>query len=233
MLFSDAVTPRTSAAVLAGVLLTGGTLVVAEVNGTSTQAVPMHATASTHHLQARIDTGGRITLYKSMRTLWAQHMEWTYSTVVAFVENAGLQHSLNRLLRNQTDIGNAIVPFYGTAAGAQLSQLLHTHIQDAVPVLVAAKAGDTTALNAAVAAWYANARQIADFLAAANPHWSRSEMRDMMHTHITQTIAYATDLLQGHFGEAIQTYDQAETHMLHMSDMLSRGIIAQFPAKIA
>jgi hypothetical protein len=38
-------------------------------------------------------------------------------------------------------------------------------------VLVAAKSGDKTELTKAEAAWFANGRQIADYLHAADPHF--------------------------------------------------------------
>jgi hypothetical protein len=171
-------------------------------------------------------------LYLAMRKLWGQHMEWTYATVAAFVEDSpGLNATLTRLLRNQTDIGNAIEPFYGKKAGKKLTALLMTHINDAVPVLVAARNGDTAAFNKAEKAWYANAKQIADFLAAANPHWHKSAMERMMKTHITQTTTYAADQLQGHYAKSIHDYNKAEAHMRDMADMLSAGIVKQFPRR--
>lgn len=171
-------------------------------------------------------------LYSAMRTLWAQHMEWTYSTVVAFATNEpALQPTVTRLLQNQKDIGAAVVPYYGQAAGDQLAALLSAHIEDAVPVLTAAKAGDKPALDTALTQWYANAQQIADFLASANPDWDQTDMREMMKTHITQTTAYASDILNGDWTAAIAAFDEAEAHMTEMADMLSQGIIAQFPDK--
>ena len=140
-----------------------------------------------------------------------------------------LTPSLNRLLQNQVDIGNAIKPFYGERAGDQFTALLKEHITDAVPVLTAAKAGDSAALNTAVAAWYANAKAIGDFLAAANPNWNKADMESMMQLHITQTIAYASDALAGDYAKTIADYDIAEQHMQEMSDMLSAGLIQQFP----
>jgi hypothetical protein len=172
----------------------------------------------------------QIALYTTMSHLWAQHMEWTYATVVAFAQGSpALTPSLNRILQNQTDIGDAVKPFYGDKAGDQLAALLTQHINDAVPVLTAAKAGDSAALKTAVAAWYANAKEIGDFLAAANPHWKKADMEDMMQTHITQTIAYASDALGGDYAKAIADYGTAEQHMQEMSDMLSAGLIQQFP----
>jgi hypothetical protein len=171
-------------------------------------------------------------LYTTMAHLWGEHMEWTYATVVAFAQGSpALSPSLDRLLQNQVDIGDAIKPFYGDAAGDQLTALLKEHINDAVPVLTAAKAGDSAALKTAVDAWNANATAIGDFLAAANPNWDKAEMESMMQTHITQTIAYASDTLGGDYTKAIADYGVAEKHMQDMGDMLSAGLIQQFPKK--
>jgi hypothetical protein len=56
-------------------------------------------------------------------------------------------------------------------------------------------------------------------------------MRMMMATHIDQTVAYAAAQRQGHYARSIRIYGHAEHHMLEMADMLSKGIIAQFPGK--
>ena len=169
-------------------------------------------------------------LYLAMRDLWSQHMEWTYAAVTAFVSDSpGFDASVDRLLQNQKDIGNAIKPFYGKAAGNKLTALLTEHIQLAVPVLVAAKKGDSDALDAAVADWYRNAREVGSFLAKANPAWKGA--RKMLKVHITQTVAYASDQLQGDYAKSIRDYDEAEGHMLMLADQLSAGIIKEFPGR--
>jgi hypothetical protein len=56
-------------------------------------------------------------------------------------------------------------------------------------------------------------------------------MRMMMLTHIDQTVAYAAAQLTGHYARSIRLYGHAEQHMLRMADMLSNGIIAQFPRR--
>ncbi|WP_173924109.1 hypothetical protein [Agromyces sp. Marseille-P2726] len=182
------------------------------------------------HADPAVDVSAQTALHRAMRTLWIQHMEWTYATVVAFAdESPALQPTIERLLRNQVDIGDAVAPFYGERAAAQLTELLTTHIEQAVPVLTAAKAGDDDALRKAVKAWYRNADDIADFLAKANPAWPKRDMRDMMEAHITTTIGYAGDVLSHDHAGAIAKYDEAEAHMVEMADMLSQGLIAQFP----
>jgi hypothetical protein len=208
---------------LVGCSMTGSEAVAA---GTGSAAVSMMDMSQ--HTAA--DTSKQMALYGTMDHLWAQHMEWTYATVVAFAEGSpALTASLNRILQNQVDIGNAIKPFYGNEAGDQLTALLKEHINDAVPVLTAAKDGDSAALKTAVAAWYANANAIGDFLASANPHWNKADMESMMQGHITQTITYASDALAGDYTKAIADYGIAEQHMQEMSTMLSAGLIQQFP----
>jgi len=169
----------------------------------------------------------------AMRQLWADHMQWTFATVDAYFHNtAGVSAQLDRLLQNQQDIGAAIVPYYGQAAGDQLAALLTTHIQQAIPVLDAAKANDAEALETASNAWYANAKEIADFLADANPdHWNKTTLENHMKTHIDQTTTYAVDLLQNNYTSAVNHYDSAFDHMMDFADILSEGIAKQFPDK--
>jgi hypothetical protein len=137
-----------------------------------------------------------------------------------------------RLLDNQVDIGNAIKPFYGKAAGNKLTALLKQHILGAVDLAVAAKAGDQTKVAQASAAWNANGRQIADFLHSANPkHWPTKAMRKMMQVHLDQTLKEAVDRLNGRHAAEVRDYDAVHAHILEMADMLSEGIVEQFPAR--
>jgi hypothetical protein len=138
---------------------------------------------------------------------------------------------VDRLMANQTDIGDAIKPFYGDAAGDQLTTLLREHISVAVEILTAAKAGDSTGVQSASARWYVNADQIADFLAAANPNLSQDEMRAMMRKHLDDTLSEAVNHLQGNYAASVQDYDAIHEHILMMSDTLSAAIMQQFPRR--
>lgn len=175
-----------------------------------------------------------VELNQAMRKLWSEHMQWTYDTVNAYFHNPDeLQPTLDRLLQNQKDIGAAIVPYYGQAAGDKLASLLTAHITGAVPVLQAAKEGNDTALTKALSDWQANAKDIADFLSSANPNsWPQSATEPMMKMHIDQTVAYSVDLLKGDTAKAIKDYQAAYDHMMEMADTLTNGIAKQFPDKV-
>ena len=170
----------------------------------------------------------------AMRQLWEDHITWTRLFIVSAVADLpDLGPTTERLLRNQQDIGNAIKPFYGEAAGTQLTTLLREHILIAADILSAAKLGDGAALDEASARWYENANDIAAFLNAANPrNWPLDEMRAMMRSHLDLTLAEAVARLTGDFASDIALYDQVHVQILHMADMLSAGIINQFPNRL-
>lgn len=172
-------------------------------------------------------------LNRAMRQLWDAHMYWTLITVDAYFNDPkGLSAKLNRLLQNQKDIGAAIVPYYGQAAGDQLAKLLTEHIQLAVPVLKAAKENDKEALDKAVKDWYANAKEIGSFLASANPkNWTAKETQGALEMHITHTIAYSVSILKGDYTQSFGGFEEALHHMIHLADILTDGIVKQFPNK--
>jgi hypothetical protein len=168
-----------------------------------------------------------------MRALWEAHGTWTERAIVDFV--GGVPDAplvIARLLKNQTDIGNAVKPYYGRNGANELTTLLKGHINAAVAVLKAAKSGDSHAVTIAKAAFYANGNDVARFLHDANPHhWSFSAMKTMMRIHLDQVFALAVDQLEGRYAAAVHLYDTYIDHILDMADMLSTGIIQQFPAR--
>ncbi|HET9311285.1 MAG TPA: hypothetical protein VFP41_08695 [Actinomycetota bacterium] len=170
-----------------------------------------------------------------MRKLWEDHITWTRLVIVSFAADLpDLGPTTDRLLQNQVDIGDAFKPFYGKAAAHRLTALLTEHITVAVDVLVAAKAGDDAAFEDASGAWYRNGRQIARFLHEANPDiWGLRKMRRMMREHLDLTLAEAAHRLAGEFEKDIAAYDAVHDAILHMADMLSSGVIKQFPGKFA
>jgi hypothetical protein len=174
-----------------------------------------------------------VRFHDQMRKLWEDHVTWTRLAIVTFADgSAGFDATAARLLKNQKDIGDAIKPYYGAAAGNRLTALLHDHITIAVEVLQAAKAGDSASFDAANKRWYANARQIADFLHRANPaNWPRHMMRADMRVHLDQTLKEAADELGGDYAAGVEDYEAVHHHILEMADMLSDGIMAQFPGR--
>ena len=75
-------------------------------------------TTSTTLAAPTAPTMSALTFRDTMRKLWEDHVTWTRLFIVSAI--AGLPDTdatTQRLLANQTDIGNAIKPYYGEAAG--------------------------------------------------------------------------------------------------------------------
>src|SRR5574337_488180 len=74
----------------------------------------------------------------AMRKLWEDHVTWTRLYIVSVAADLPDKDlTAQRLLQNQTDIGNAIKPYYGDKAGDALTALLKDHILGAADLLVA------------------------------------------------------------------------------------------------
>lgn len=216
------------AVVLAGALFTAACSSGSDRSGNAASSSTQSSTSADSSTKATDPAVFRT----DMRKLWEDHVQWTRLFIVSAV--AGLPDTnatLARLLQNQTDIGNAVATYYGTDAGAKLTTLLKGHIATAGDIITAAKAGNNAAVTKASTAWYANADEIAAFLAGANPAWPEATLKDMMHTHLDQTLAEATAQLTGDYTKSVTEYDHIVTHIIDMADALSSGIVTQFPDK--
>jgi len=171
-------------------------------------------------------------LKQDMRKLWTDHVVWTRDYIIAATtKQPDARSALNRLLKNQDDIGNAVAKYYGAAAGRQLTTLLKDHIAIAGDIVKAAMAGDKPGQKAADDRWHKNAADIADFLSKANPHWPRAALVDMMNMHLSTTAAELVARLNKDWESDVKAFDAVYDHILHMSDALSDGIVKQFPEK--
>lgn len=203
-----------------------------------------HAANHDAHSTATPATSAKaMAFHDAMRALWEAHGAWTHMVIVSSAGNlANLAAEEQVLLQNQVDIGNAVKPYHGVAAGHELTKLLKAHILDAVNVLGAAKSGDRTKLSRAQADWFANRRQVADLLHAADPRFlsraaadprllSRAAARRMMTIHLSQVIQQGVDELTGHYAADARAFAPYTRHILDMADMISNGIIQQFPSR--
>jgi hypothetical protein len=171
--------------------------------------------------------------HDAMRRLWSDHVVYTRLFIVsAAAGSADKDAHTQRLLQNQTDIGNAVVEFYGRDAGNKLTALLKDHILIAASIVTAAKAGDNAKVASENKRWHDNANDLAKFLHGANPkQWPEATLQKALFMHLDQTLSEASHELKGNYAASVKDYDEAMDHMLMVADTLSGGIAAQFPAK--
>lgn len=171
-------------------------------------------------------------LQLALNRLWSDHVIWTRQYIVsALADLPDAQAALARLMKNQEDLGNAIVPYYGDEAGKKLTALLKEHIAVAGQVVKAAKENQGEALKIANEKWHQNAADIATFLSSANPHWPKEALNDMLNEHLAVTTKEATLRLAKDWEADAANFDVIFTQALMMAHALADGIAKQFPNK--
>jgi hypothetical protein len=204
---------------------------MAQAHGNPPQHAQALMKASGHSSHAR--SAKAFALRTDMRKLWEDHITWTRLAIISLESGTpDTDATVGRLLQNQTDIGNAVKPFYGEAAGNELTAQLRQHILIAADVIAAAKAGNQAGLADAQARWQQNADGIAALLNSVNPrYWKLPVLKAEMSMHLQLTTEEAVARLQGDWTADVAAYDKVHDHILHMSDLLSSGLIKQFPKR--
>jgi hypothetical protein len=168
----------------------------------------------------------------AMRRLWSDHVIWTREYIVAaLADRPGSEEAAARLFKNQEDLGSAVVPFYGEEAGRALTDLLKRHITIAVDIIDAAKKGEDSRFRAANEEWDGNANEIAGLLSSANSNWPQADVLDLLMQHLKLTRNEIEARLKGHHSDDVEAFDQILTEILTVADVLSDGLVKQFPEK--
>ncbi|AIQ77060.1 glycosyltransferase [Paenibacillus odorifer] len=173
-----------------------------------------------------------IELKDNLRKLWIDHVVWTKNYIVsAFADSEDKEKVLARLLQNQQDIGDAFKPYYGEAVGDKVAQLLREHILIAGKVLDAVKAGNQADVEKYNKEWYTNADDIAKFLSSQNPKYSYEQLKEMLHEHLELITDDVTARVKKDWDAEIVAFDKGLEHMIMFADILTEGLIKQFPDK--
>lgn len=173
-----------------------------------------------------------IELKYDMQRLWIEHAWWTRSFIVSDIaELKDTDKVLERLLQNQVEIGDIIKPYYGEKAGNKLTGLLKEHIFIAGKIIDAAKKGEDENVTKYTKEWFQNADKIVAFLTDLNPYWTKKELTDMFYTHLKLTSNEVVARLEKDWKNDIKNADANEIHLIMFGDMLTDGIVKQFPDK--
>lgn len=108
--------------------------------------------------------------------------------------------------------------------------MLRSHLTIAAELAKALQAGNTEAAADANKRWYANADDIAIFLSRINPYWSKAEWQSMMYEHLKLLTREVSSRLAKNYAENVALGDPIQTQALGMADVMTKGILQQFPS---
>lgn len=191
-------------------------------------SIPVSAKGQEHCISQ-----SEVNFKNEFRRLWMDHVLWTsnYITSATTAGSEDQKQVLARLLKNQEDIGDAIKPIYGDDAGSQLTALLVEHIKIAGKIVEAAKNKNEALVKRLNKEWYRNAEDIAAFLSSAIPNLTKDELKKLLYVHLELVADDLTASLSKDWEARIKAIDDGMTHIIMMADVISSGVVKQFPEK--
>lgn len=178
------------------------------------------------------------------RSLWSRYVWGLLNYGISLNNNLpGTDIVETRVLKNADAIGDFIVPFYGLAAGKQLSESLEKIGQIGVDVVKILKDGGS--LNGSEKLWTDAAEELATLLNKLNPdNWPKEAVAEYLST----LLRFWVEEMQSRDKQEWKTSELAIDNINQLvvtgisnngksfqglADVFSRGIIAQFPDRFA
>ena len=168
-----------------------------------------------------------------MRKLWVSNAIWMREYIVNTIGgDMSLDAASKRLAKSQDDIGRAFAPFYGAETGTKVTTLLRQHTSLVKEMIEASMAKDTAKLKESDKRWRANADSITTLLSTVNPtNWPMATIQPVLVGGMNLTIAETNARLKRDYNADVEAFDTILAQSLNLADMLSAGLIKQFPNK--
>ncbi len=171
----------------------------------------------------------KVDLKAALRKLFTDHAVYTKFFIESNLNNSSdLNAITQRLLLNQSDIGDYIGSILGSENGNKLTELLKDHIMKAAETVSSLKTNNSDKINDAVKKLFENSEQVANFLNSLNPEkLSLNVVSEQFHHHNQYVIDIATLHYKKQYDNEIKKYDAYYNHMLAFSDMLFNALSQQ------
>ena len=167
-----------------------------------------------------------------MHSVWEDNVTLTHNIMLCMVDNQpGVDDIANQLLENQNCLAYAIERFYGNHERRKFDRLLYANMLYSEDLMDATKKGRLAAFQKDEQKWKENANAISVFLNKVNPYWKVNDFRALLYGQIQYYADEATALHQKNYVMAEDDYQRAYVSVETLADMLSDGIIHQFPEK--
>ncbi len=193
-----------------------------------------HAVATGMSASAGTASGDKVAATReALRDLWVEHVFWIRNYVQASADgHANAQKvAADQVVANASAISGAIAGFYGKPAGDRMLALLAGHWTAVKDYSDATFAKDAARQQAAATRLVANAKEIAAFLAKANPNLPEPTLVGLLSAHGAHHLAQIGELAKGDYAGEAKTWQAMRQHMLVIADALAAALAKQFPAR--
>ena len=171
----------------------------------------------------------QVALSNTIRKLWVDNNQWTRALIHnVMLDQSGQDELVKRVEQNAQDFATIYEQFYGKDSADQIKRLINNDLEGTLRLIRAYKDDDPQAIRSAREALYANANELARFLAGINRYWDMATLQTMLY-EIVNLREYETMLIRDkEFAKSIQQHDELMDQGYRLADEITYGILKQF-----
>lgn len=175
----------------------------------------------------------KVELRLALRDLWVGHIFWVRNVVLEtkYGDAEAAKIAEEQVVQNAKDLANSMSPYYGKDASDKLFKLLAGHYGAIKDYMNATFAGNKEAQKTAFEKLKKNADEIATFLSSANPNWPKETLLSALLAHGGQHVSQIDEISTKDFASEAKTWETMKKHVYVIADVLTNGIVKQFPKK--
>ncbi|HKW15585.1 MAG TPA: hypothetical protein VJS69_13950 [Candidatus Krumholzibacteria bacterium] len=209
-------------------LINGLVLVVVAVVAIGAKPVPSAASNANASLNDTPALKARL----EMRRLWSDHASLTHAYMVsAAVGLPDTETLARRMQQNADDIAGTLALYYSDGAGARLGTLFRTHAMLFTDAVQMAKKNEKDEMSSVQDKLELNGRETIAFLCSLNPNWDEATLRAEFEEHVNHENDELTARVSQDWPGDLTAWNDAQSQILKLADMLSFGIERQFPER--
>lgn len=166
------------------------------------------------------------------RKMWSDYSRYLREYVLS-VANETEDESLilEKLIQNQEKIALSLKPYYGNYNSNKLSELLKEQIYITSKILHETKNNNNKDVEQINKLKNENSEKIARFLYGINELWKIDLLEEILNKHLNLVCNQINSRINGQWERDIKAYDDDYDHIIMFSDLISDGIIKEFPNK--
>lgn len=189
------------------------------------------------HSYAQINTSAEQKIDKQelkneMLSLWIDNAVWTRQSILCLTDKLpGTQESLYRLLINQENMGRTFTKYYGKTAGDEFCELISSNTSLTIRIIREKSIRSTNELDQIEKRMVYNVKKTAAYLANINPNWDKAVLEKLFLLQLELFEKQVEARLSGNYEKDIAVMDKIISESYYLADVLSEGIIKQFPER--
>lgn len=160
--------------------------------------------------------------------LWIAYLVWIRDYIYLLMQRQGnMQYVEDGLERLANEFVDFWTQFYGEQNAQELGDYLKRHIDLLAEYTSTVHAGEETEPLREL--WYANANDIAQYLASLNPYWDEATWRNLLMTQFYLEEYLILTLHSNGYSDTIKQYDDLYNSIDKIVHYTIEGINKQFP----